>query len=256
MVVAAVFGVATVVVGATPGAAAPRRLAVVAINHVNLSSSEAHLIAARLAQAIEQRYAVRAVAARAAGARCPRSRACVSRVAAASRADEVLFLVLTRVGQVVQIDAILAKIGGDTETRGPARLELDAASGPGVRAAASVLVPELPLRRHRRRDRASAWVVGGVGLSALALGVGLGVSALSLQREHDESGVCDGPDPIACERSRERIAHRALEADIALAAGVLATGVSILLFSRDRGASGLTVSASDAELSIGYAVEF
>jgi hypothetical protein len=255
------LGILGCALAAAPALAAPppSRLAVVPIGAVNLTDAEVNQITASLAMSIERRYAVAAIAPGGARAECAQHRGCIAELGADSGSDKVLFLILTRVGRHVQIDGILAEVNsGHTEIRGPAELNLDRDRRTAYSLIASVLLHDLP-RREPSRDRRRTWglAVGGGGLAALAVGAGLGIAALTIADEPE--GGCRGPNRPECERIAERAGRWALAADISLAVGAAAIGVSAYLLlagGSEPGDEGLAVSASPGGISLGYTTRF
>ncbi|HUH05117.1 MAG TPA: hypothetical protein VML75_24130 [Kofleriaceae bacterium] len=261
------------VVFSWPGSAwaeEPRRVGIVIAVAVNLERAEAVSLAEDMAGVLRDRLLVDIVAGRdvdrrvdpEAMAGCVETTACVAEVARRLEVQEVLFLVVVRVGEQLQLETTRANAAGATQA-GPTLL-VDAAGDartvfaeaarellPGVverpravvvpvDAPPAVIAPgpiPAPADRPGRRMTTGSWIAGGVAVVALGAG---GVVGLLAKRKYDDclGGGCSDAAIDAIDRG-------ALTADILFVAAAAAAGTAVVLYLRgDR--RGLDVGAAAA----------
>ena len=208
--------------GPASGAGHPPRVGLVVLTRVNLTRDGADQLAVGLAGALRARLAVEVVAGPAVRQRlaadppddCAARSACVHEVASRLGADQLLFLVMVRLGPLVKIESTWVSAGGAgpagrpvivihrdrggaepafaaasdrllprARMRGPARAVSGGGAGGGAARVMQVPAPagsrdSSSARGKRHVTAAVAIAAGAAGLS-LAVGAGLGLSARS-----------------------------------------------------------------------------
>jgi hypothetical protein len=240
------------------------RLGVVVATRVNVTEGEADALASALADALRDKLVTDVVAGADARRRLPTGGAqedcvarpdCVSDIAERLGADQVLFLVVVRIGPRVQIDSTWARPStGQVVSRAAMVIEDGKQSAPEVFAAAArrlvpgaelravTAAPSLPPRRGRHLTRAAV-VAGAASLAALAGGIGF---ALAARSDYDDLEA-DGCDQMACAGVDGRVdamEHKALAADVLFGASAAAAGVAVFLYLGSGGAEQGPVSVS------------
>lgn len=244
---------AALAAGAAPARAEDSlRVGVVVATRVNVTEGEADALAGELGDALRDQLAADVVAGPDARRRLPPAgleedcvarAACVDDVGARLEADELLFLVVVRIGPRLQIDSTWARPRTDEVASRAAIVIEDGqqAAGTVFARAARRLLPQVPVRgvsaappsapvvtRERRLTRGVA-VAGAVSLAALAGGIGLAVAARS---DYDDLEA-DGCDQMRCEGVDDRIdsmENKALAADVLFGASAIAAGVAVFLY--------------------------
>lgn len=253
-----------------------RPAAVVPLVVVNLDADEADTLGRALARGLQDAGAGPVLGGRPVRRRlpdsgvapdCPAQAPCVADLRDRLEAEALVFVIVSRVGDRLQIDPTVV-LEGAGEAR-PAlrgtRAELGTPAWVAARvsdwlpARPEALVsetPDIPTAAPDPVDsevrgpaEARAWVapsgltigVGGVGIAALAAGVGLGVSAKSMERDLVDAG---------CETRRcadediDALSRRATAADVAFVTGGLALAAAVALYlTVDDGPTTLSVAA-------------
>jgi hypothetical protein len=262
---------AVVVLGLAAGharAAQPTRVGVVVAVAVDDGSGEADELAAALGRALRQRLAVDTVAGAEVTRRlpdgvppdCVARSACVRDVGQRLDADELLFLVVVRVGRRVQIDPTWVDVGsGTTNARAALHLE-DGGRDPQVvfADAAPALLPHgnvIAARRdHGRHLDTRTWIAGGVAAAALAGGLGFALAA----RDTRDGLDADDCQRHACDPERiDRLDRQTLTADLLLGTAAVAgaTAVYFYLTSDDESAP-VGVSPTPGGAAVTFAGRF
>jgi hypothetical protein len=240
-----------------PGAAGAQpvpRVGVAVSTEVNVAPAEAQKMSEALGKALHDKLMVDVIAGAEAARRLPEEgvadncvvdKACIADIAQRLSADQLLFLVVVRVGGRVQIDSTWAD-GATGKTVSRAAVVIDAGQDPEEQfaAAAANLMPdaaprqETPIvqqpeggptgpdgpititRERPRRMTTPAWIAAGVGGAALAGAVTFTFLTRSAYKD------CEG---IECTDGKlDSIEKRALAADLlwgTAAAAAVTTGV-------------------------------
>jgi hypothetical protein len=235
------------------------RIGVVIATGVNVSDGEADALGTALGDALRDQLGADVVAGPESrrrlptgglGEDCVARPECVQDIAERLGADELLFLVVVRIGPRVQIDPTWARPRTrQVASRGALVIE------DGQQAAATVfaraarrLFPEAAPRlvrvnaplpaatraRERRITRGTA-IAGAVSLAALAGGVGL---ALAARSDYDDLEG-EGCDQRTCPDIDDRVdsmENKALAADVLFGAAAVAAGVAVFLYLDSGGA--------------------
>jgi hypothetical protein len=210
-----------------PEAAAqsPQRIAVVVTTAVNMKPDEVDEMAATLGQALEQTLGVVVTAGAETRRRlpgdglpegCMADSACRADLGERLDADELLMLVVARVGSRIQIDATWIDVpSGKLASRPAVVLEGDADRMDVFRDAAQALLPHLqpvptlseirpatpapvmPPRRPKpvRRERhmtAGTWIATGITVAALGGSLGLGYRNQDTYQKLESGDLCPG----------------------------------------------------------------
>ena len=233
------------------------RIGVVVATRVNVTEGEADALASRLGDALRDQLIADVVSGPESRRRLPPALeedcvarpACVQDIAERLGADELLFLVVVRLGPRVQIDPTWARPRTRQVASRAALVIEDREQGAVVvfTGAARRLFPEasprlanLPppppaTRVSGRHVTRAAAVAGTVSLAALAGGVGL---ALAARSDYDDLEA-DGCDQMACPGAEDRVdsmEDKALAADVLFGASAVAAGVAVFLYLGSGGA--------------------
>jgi len=233
------------------------RIGVVVATRVNVTEGEADALAGKLGDALRDQLIADVVAGPDSRRRqpptldedCVARPACVRDIAERLGADELLFLVVVRLGPRVQIDPtwarprtqqVASRAALVIEDRGQGavavftgaarRLFPDAAP----RLAEVRLAPPAPRESGRHVAPATA-VAGAVSLAALAGGIGL---ALAARSDYDDLEA-DGCAQMTCPDAEDRVdsmENKALAADVLFGASAVAAGVAVFLYLGSGGA--------------------
>jgi hypothetical protein len=233
--------------------AQPTRVGVVIAVAVD-DAGEAEALAAILGRALRERLAVDTVAGAEVARRLPEGvppdcvarSGCVRDVARRLDADELLFLVVVRVGRRVQIDPTWVDVDtGASNARAALHLEDGGRDPAAVFAdAAPALLPDgnliVATRGHGRHVDARTWIAGGVAAAALAGGVGFALAARDTRSGLD----ADGCRERACDPARlDRLDRQTLTADLLFGAAAVA-GASAVYFYLTSETEGLPVGVA------------
>jgi hypothetical protein len=241
------------------------RVGVVVATRVNVTEAEADALADTLGDALRDRLVADVVAGAEARRRLPPggvqedcvARAeCVSDIAERLGADQILFLVVVRIGPRVQIDSTFARPStGQVVSRAAVVIDDGKQGAPEVFAAAArrflpgietrpvtVALPAAEGRRRRHVTR-GAMIAGATSVVALAGGIGF---ALAARNDYDDLEA-DGCDQTACAGVDGRVdtmEHKALAADVLFGASAVAAGVAVFLYLGSGGAEQAPVSVT------------
>jgi hypothetical protein len=254
--VASLIVTAAALAGASSAHAEGLRVGVVIATRVNVTEAEADALGSALGDALRDQLIVDVVAGAESRRRlppggmaedCVAQPGCVDDVAERLGADELLFLVVVRIGPRVQIDSTWARPETEqVDSRAAMVIEDGKQGAPMVFArAARRLLPEAPVRlvnapltgergsRGRRITR-GVGIAGAVSLAALAGGIGL---ALAARSDYDELEA-DGCAQAACPGVDDRVdsmENKALAADVLFGASAAAAGVAVILYFASGG---------------------
>lgn len=242
-----------------PEAAAqsPQRIGIVVSTAVNMNEAEVDDMAAALGQALEQSLGVVVTAGAETRRRLPSAglpEGCMSDAACRADlgerldADELLMVVVARVGSRVQVDATWIDVpSGKLASRPAVVLEGDADRTEVFRDAAQTLLPHLqpvptlseikpataaPMPgarpgsvRSERRMTGGAWIAAGISVAALGGGLGLGYLNRDTYQQLESGELCDA-NPACFDDESETLKRNSLVADglagLSLVAGVTA----------------------------------
>ncbi|HTM20582.1 MAG TPA: hypothetical protein VL172_08750 [Kofleriaceae bacterium] len=269
--------VATLGVAAPARAAeSPRRIGIVVSTAVNVTADQARALADSMGQALTDELGVEVIAGAETERRLPAgglAEECVAKPECRSDlgrrldADELLFLVVIKVGDEIQIDPTWTDVATARVTsRAAIKIGKGADAGAIFRKQAHALLP------HIRKDKGPnivvvnagqgdsgrhmttpAWIALGVTGAALAGGALFGLQARG--RFNDLDGVCGTGSLPPCEQSDiDSLRHRALAADVCFGVGAAAAITTFVLYLRsDRGAPEappITVQPTTAGLTL------
>ncbi len=263
--------------GAAPAHAAesPRRIGIVVSTAVNVSAEEARGLAEKLGAALAGELGVDVVAGAETERRlppgglpgeCVASAECRSDIARRLDADELLFLVIVKVGERIQIDPTWAD-AATARVTSRAALVIDQGTDAGklFRGAAATLLPHVRKRGPDivvvtpggedggRHMTTPAWIALGATGAALTGGVIAGLAARGKYEELD--GVCGKPGlPPCAPGDVSSLRNRALAADLLFAVGAAGAVTTLVLYLRsDAGAEDappITVAPTTAGLVV------
>ncbi len=260
--IAGLFLASAVLAGAASARAEGLRIGVVIATRVNVTEGEADALASTLGDALQGQLVADVVAGAESRRRLPATMpedcvaqpACVQDIAERLGADELLFLVVVRLGPRVQIDSTWARPKTQQVASRSALVIEDGKQGaPAVFAgAARRLFPEAPVavvsspvavetRSRGRRITRGVGIAGAVSVAALAGGIGL---ALAARSDYDDLEA-DGCDQMACPGVGDRIdamENKALAADVLFGASAVAAGVAAILYLGSGGVEQAPVS--------------
>ncbi len=277
---------AAVAAPATAAADVPR-VGIVVATRVNVTDGEGDGLSVQLADALRSDLQVDIIAGAEARRRlppgglpedCVARRKCVRDVAERLDADQLLFLVMVRLGSRLQIDstwvggdgagaasrpAIVIEDGGapavvvfaETTLRLLPNAAPRAAAVPAPAAVTAVEVRTAPRGRHVTRPVIVAGAIAGL---ALVGGVGFALSARSDYDALEEAGC----DRVTCPEAEERVdrmENKALAADIlfgAAAAAAVTSGILYLVSAEDLERAPVTVGATDGGGTVSFRARF
>lgn len=248
---AGLLAAATLVTAAASARAETLRVGVVVATRVNVTEGEADALGSALGDALRDQLVADVISGAESRRRLPSGgmpedcvarAACVQDIAERLGADELLFLVVVRIGPRVQIDPTWVRPRTEQVASRAALVVEDGKQGaPAVFArAARRLFPEAPVRNLNptvlaeprsggRRITRGVGIAGAVSLAALAGGIGLAVAARS---DYDDLEA-DGCDRMACDGVGDRVdsmEDKALAADVLFATSAVAAGVAVILY--------------------------
>lgn len=235
------------------------RVGVAVSTVVNVSPADARAIADALGKALHKKLMVDVIAGTEAARRLPEEgvpdscivdKACVADVAQRLSADQLLFLVVVRVGGRIQVDstwadpatgksvsrpAVVIESGQDAEAQfalAASNLMPDAAARPaapidprpddGGIGPGGPDGPTLVTRQRPRRMTTPAWIAAGVGGASLAGAVTFTLLTRSAYKD------CEG---VACTNSElDSIERKALTADVLWGAAVVSGAAAGILY--------------------------
>ncbi len=259
-----------------------RRIGVVVSVRVNVNADEARALADQLASGLSAELPVDVVSGAETERRLPQGGLpdeCVAdapcRVDLGRRldADELLFLVIVRMGEQVQIDPTWADIASGRVTA-RSRITLSKGDDPVAvfRKAAPALLPHIARQQREPETKVivvpgagaaraddghhmtrGSWIAAGVGAAAL---IGGGVFALSARNKYDalDRDNCRDTAEPPCSQSRiDSLRHRALAADILLGGAVAAGVTTLVLYYRSGGEQRPAPTAAPPPVTVGLA---
>ena len=249
--VASLIVAAAALAGASDAHAEGLRVGVVIATRVNVTEAEADALGSALGDALRDQLIVDVVAGAESRRRlppggmaedCVAQPGCVDDVSERLGADELLFLVVVRIGPRVQIDPTWARPETEqVDSRGAIVIEDGKQGAPMVFArAARRLLPEAPVRlvnaplagergSRGRRITPGVGIAGAVSLAALAGGIGLALAARSDYDELEADGCAQAACPGVDDRI-DSIEDKALAADVLFGASAVAAGVAVILY--------------------------
>lgn len=225
----------------------PQRIGIVVTTAVNVGDEDADALGSALGHALEEELVVVVTAGAETRRRLPMdglSDGCVADVACRSDlgqrldADELLMLVVARVGTRVQVDTTWVDVATGKIASRPVMV-LDAGTEPAeaFRDAGSNLLPHIqprpeilgPARTMRtgRRMTTGVWIAAGVSAAALAGGATFG--ALTVTGYRGLEG--DGCKTMACESARiDTLDRNGLATDVLVGVSLLAGVTAAFLY--------------------------
>ncbi len=285
--------IALAAVAALPRAARAEpipRVGIAVATEVNIAPGEAQAMSEALGKALHQKLMIDVIAGAEAARRLPEEgladscvvdKACIADVAQRLSADQLLFLVVVKVGGRVQIDstwadgatgktvsraAVVVERGQDPEAQfaaAAANLMPDAAPRPqapvvappdaGVVGPTGPDGPTLVSRQRPRRMTTPAWIAVGVGGAALAGAVTFTLLTRSDYQDCDNRADCSDSELDSIER-------KALAADVLWGAAAVSGAAAGLFYWMSGGQmeqvpAGTAVGLRPGPGTIGLAVE-
>ncbi len=245
------FLMASLMAGAASARAEALRIGGVVATRVNVTEGEADALGSALGDALRDQLVVDVVAGAEARRRlpaggmpedCVAQPTCLQDIGERLGADEVLFLVVVRIGPRVQIDSTWSRPReGQVASRAAMVLEDGEQGAPALFASRSRrLFPEAPVRlasaplageraSSRRRITRGVGIAGAVSLAALAGGIGLALAARSDYDELEDDGCAQAACPEVNDRV-DSMENKALAADVLFGASAVAAGVAVILY--------------------------
>lgn len=265
------------------------RVGVAVATQVNVAPAEAQAMSEALGKALHRKLMVDVIAGAEAARRLPEQgiadrcvvdKACIADVAQRLSADQILFLVVVKVGGRIQVDstwadpasgrtvsraAVVIEGGQDAEERFAAaasNLMPDAALRPppppeAPQPAGAVTAPEpdgptLVARARPRRMTTGAWVAAGIGGAALA---GAVTFTLSTRKDYND---CDAGRDCSDDQL-DAIDRKALAADLLWGGAIVSGAAAAFLYWRSGGQieqvpAGTTIGLRPGPGAIGLAV--
>jgi hypothetical protein len=242
------------------------RVGVAVATEINLAPAEAEKISEALGKALHATLMVDVIAGAEAARRLPEEgvadncvvdKACMADIAQRLSADQILFLVVVKVGSRVQVDSTWADPAtGKTVSRSAVVIEGGQDAEERFAAAATNLMPDAALRpapppepkmpdsgsvrpgrpesltletRQRpRRMTTGAWVAAGIGGAALAGAVTFTLLTRSDYKDCDASRSCS-------DDRLDSIDHKALAADLLWGGALVSGAAAAFLYWRSGG---------------------
>jgi hypothetical protein len=231
------------------------RVGIVVTVQVNVSDNEATLLAQRLGDALQDKLMVDVIAGRDVTRRladfelpedCVAQQSCIAKVGKRLDADQLIFLVIVRVGKQFQIDPTWADVAsGRTLAREAIALdEAEALPERVFRPLAAKLLPDAQPRQQSsttliigggepeprgRHMTTPTWIAGGVGAAALLGGAIFGLQALSthssLVDDHCDTRPCDDASSRA-----DRLETQMTFADVLFGTALVAGGAAAYFY--------------------------
>lgn len=276
------------------------RIGIVVATHVNLSADQAEQISRQLGEAVRSQLIVDIVAGAEAARRLPPDGVenlcltkpeCVVDVASRLNADQLLFLVIVRLGDRVQVDTTWTdKFGQRVASRDAILLAEGADPAEVFRIAATQLLPDVRPRDfatsgsatdtasdpdtgsdtdtvsvtdtvsgadRRWRIHTGTWIGGGVAVAALGGGIYFGIQAKRSESDLERRGC---GDTIECPASDiDRMERRALTADILYGTALVSAGVAAFIqykFGRTDRPAPVTVTGDNSSVGISVGGSF
>lgn len=278
--------------------AAPVRVAIVVHPVVNVPDAESKAIAGELAAAMRKRYDAEIKAGDAVRTKLPANLpeacvsdpACVGQVGDRVAADQLLFVVLIKVGDEIQMDATWADIqSGRNFPRDTVQLpaapaersrviaeiaptmlprgEVPVLGGAGrvdgkpetktETKAETRLPPSTPADAWPTEERdvnLPAWISAGLSAASLGVGVALVLGGLADYEAQVSTGCPNQAEPAgSCVELVDRFGARSTAANLLLVGSALAAATSIALFAADAADDGTTAAVTVSPDGVGLA---
>lgn len=238
----------------------PRRIGIVVSVKVNVTDDEARALANSLGEVLRKERPVDIISGKETERRmpteglpdeCVAKPKCRNDIGRRLDADELLMLVIVKMGNRVQIDATWANVASGKVTSRPQmvieagqnqaeifkknvplllpHIKKDSPKGPNI-----VIVPSGGTNTSSgRRFTRGTWIATGVAAAAL---IGGGVFALSAQQKFSSLDD-DGCREVACDQSDiDSMRSRALVADVLFTVAAASTVTALVLYLRSGGA--------------------
>ncbi|HEU5056308.1 MAG TPA: hypothetical protein VFU21_07275 [Kofleriaceae bacterium] len=245
------------------------RVGVVVAVHVNRTEEEAQALGDQIGAGLRDALVIDVVAGAQAARRLPPKGVgelcvarpeCVKDTAQRLDADQLLFLVVVRLGKRVQVEPTWTDAtGSQSASRDTIVLEAGAAPREVFAGAATRLLPEIAVRSQgapptepaqptgaadppptggadvvapappppRRRVHPGTWIAGGVAVAALAGGVAFGLAAKSGESDLEDDGC--GTEVVCSESRIDSVERKALLADVFYGTAVVAAGAAVFI---------------------------
>ncbi len=275
---AAVVAAAAALVAVAPPAAQAQtqrvaRVGVVVAVHVNMGEDEAQALAEQVGEGLRDALVIDVVAGAQAARRLPPKGVgelcvarpeCVKDTAARLDADQLLFLVIVRLGKRVQVEPTWTDAtGAQSASRDTLVLDAGAAVPEVFAGAATRLLPGIAVRTRtappgestttpptgtveppttgpssggdvvagpapapRRRIHLGTWIAGGVALAALGGGIAFGLAARSADSDLEDRGC---GVTVSCDDDADSLEKKALVADVFYGTAVVAAGAAVFI---------------------------
>lgn len=252
------------------------RVGVVVAVHVNMSVEEAQSLGGQVGEGLRDALVIDVVAGAQAARRLPPKGVgelcvarpdCVKDTATRLDADQLLFLVVVRLGKRIQVEPTWTDAtGGQTASRDTIVLDAGASVREVFAGAANRLLPGIPLRGKtapteepgttppagettgttppgggasggdlitgpapplHRRIHLGTWIAGGVAVAALAGGIGFGLAARSAESDLEDDGC--GSDNACADSRIDSLERKMLLADVFYGTAVVAAGAAVFI---------------------------
>lgn len=259
-----------------------RRIGVVVSVRVNVDAAEARALSDQLAKGLSAELPVDMVSGAETERRlppgglpdeCVANAPCRVDIGRRLDADELLFLVIVRMGDQLQIDPTWADVASGRVTS-RARITLKTGDDPVAvfRKAAHELLPHIARQKREPETKVivvpgagatrpgdghhmtrGAWIAAGVGAAAL---LGGGVFALSARNKYNALAAddCRHSSEPPCSQSRiDSLRNHALAADILLGGAVAAGVTTLVLYYRSGGERAPAPAAAPPPVTVGVA---
>jgi hypothetical protein len=249
------------------------RVGVVVAVHVNMSEDEAQALGEQIGAGLGDALVVDVVAGAQAARRLPPKGVgelcvarpeCVKDTASRLDADQLLFLVVVRLGKRIQVEPTWTDAtGAQSASRDTIVLDAGAAPREVFTGAATRLLPGIALRSQtgpvtdpgtpptgttdtptgpstggdiiasgpapepRRRIHLGTWIAGGVAVAALGGGIAFGLAAKSAESKLDDDRC--GTDVVCSDSRIDSVERKALIADVFYGTALVAAGAAVFI---------------------------
>lgn len=258
-----------------------RRIGVVVSLGVNLEADEARALSTAVGEALRAELPVDVVAGEEAERRmppegvpeeCVADSGCRNTIGRRLDADELLMLVIVKLGAEIQIDATWADVASGRVTSRPRiTLAADADRAAVLREAAPRLLPHhVPKKVEPKGDNTRivvvpggttqvddgrhmtlpAWIATGVGGAALAGGMVFALSARQKYSALEDDGCRDQPDEPCSPGRVDTLERHALAADILLGVAAGSAVTALVFYLRSGGSREVAPASSPAPIAI------
>lgn len=251
------------------------RVGVVVAVHVNMTEEDARSLGGQIGDGLRDALVIDVVAGaqaarrlppRGVGELCVARPECVKDTAARLDADQLLFLVVVRLGKRVQVEPTWTDAtGAQSASRDTIVLDAGASVREVFAGAATRLLPDIaarsktspagdpdsvppddgtagtapsasttsgdlvtgPAPEPRFHVHPGTWIAGGVAVAALAGGIGFGLAAKSAESELEEDGC--GTTSMCADSRIDSLERKMLVADIFYGAAAVAAGAAVFI---------------------------